>query len=483
MNDRRENRKKRNVLLALYLTFCIFIVVFAYFHLSKIARDYNTQHMELITGLYAEKMNSAMEYLQNYATEDAKLIEVMDQVEPEDILKQLKSRLDETVFFDIGLILDDTTILGSECAISDIKKKKLDEMAVAAESSFISEPYQSSETGTMIMTVFVPVNNSAQIDSLYVSIMIEDLRQLGASELLQGKIEVLLLKAGSENYFTCISNTADAAGNWNNLLLQQKYYKYYNGYSYRQWLKEMRAGNEVGRFSARIRDKDYTISYRSIPSMPGWYAIVQLANEDIADITRQFSIWGIIYGSILIGVTIFYMLTIDILERKDKKHYMGLSATDTLTGILNRSAFQRAVEEQIRQKMPGVLIFIDVDDFKKYNDTYGHQNGDFCLVHVAKTMKECFPGETILGRYGGDEFIAYLKSVTAKEVRQYMEIFKKNISHLQLPTGEKIHMSASAGGAAFPAQGEDYVSLCRCADVMLYDVKRNGKADFKMSEK
>ena len=121
MNDRRENRKKRNVLLALYLTFCIFIVVFAYFHLSKIARDYNTQHMELITGLYAEKMNSAMEYLQNYATEDAKLIEVMDQVEPEDILKQLKSRLDETVFFDIGLILDDTTILGSECAISDIK--------------------------------------------------------------------------------------------------------------------------------------------------------------------------------------------------------------------------------------------------------------------------------------------------------------------------------------------------------------------------
>ena len=153
MNDRRENRKKRNVLLALYLTFCIFIVVFAYFHLSKIARDYNTQHMELITGLYAEKMNSAMEYLQNYATEDAKLIEVMDQVEPEDILEQLKCRLNETVFFDIGLILDDTTILGSECAISDIKKKKLDEMAFAAESSFISEPYQSSETGTMIMTV------------------------------------------------------------------------------------------------------------------------------------------------------------------------------------------------------------------------------------------------------------------------------------------------------------------------------------------
>lgn len=482
MKDRRENRKKRKRLFILYLTFCIFIVVFAYFHLSKIARDYNTQHMELITGLYAEKMNGTMEYLQNYATEDAKLIEVMDQVEPEIILEHLKSRLDETVFFDIGLILDDNTILGSECAVSDIKKKKLDEMAFDAESSFISEPYQSSETGTMIMTVFVPVNNSLQINSLYVSIMIEELRQLGASELLQGKIEVLLLKADSENYVTCISTTSDAAGNWNNLLLQQKYYKFYNGYSYSQWLKEMRAGNNAGRFSARIRDKDYTISYQSIPSMPGWYAIVQLANEDIADITRQFSVWGIIYGSVLVGLTVLYMLTIVILERKDKKHYMGLSTTDTLTGILNRSAFQRAVEEEIRQKTPGVFIFIDVDDFKKYNDTYGHQNGDLCLVHFAKTMKECFPQETILGRYGGDEFIAYLKSVTAKEARQYMEVFRKRVAHLQLPTGEKIQLSASAGGAAFPAQGEDYVSLCRRADVMLYDVKRNGKADFKIVE-
>lgn len=482
MKDQREDRKKRKRLIILYLMFCIFIVVFAYFHLSKIARDYNTQHMELITGLYAEKMSGAMEYMQSYAAEDAKLIEVMDQVEPEIILEHLQSRLGETVFFDIGLLLNDHQILGSECAIDDIKKKNLDQTAFDAESSFISEPYQSSKAGTMIMTVFVPVNNSEQINSLYVSIMIEDLRQLGVSELLRGKIEVLLLKANSENYITCISTTSDTAGDWNNLLLQQKYYKYYNGYSYSQWLKEMRAGNNAGRFSARIRDKDYTISYQSIPSMPGWYAIVQLANEDIADITRQFSVWGIIYGSVLIGLTVLYMLTIVILERKDKKHYMGLSTTDMLTGILNRSAFHRALEEEIRRNTPGVLIFIDVDDFKKYNDTYGHQNGDLCLVHFANTMKACFPQGTIIGRYGGDEFIAYLKSVTAKEVRQYMEVFQKRVAHLQLPTGEKIHMSASAGGAAFSEQGDDYVSLCRRADVMLYDVKRNGKADFKMVE-
>ena len=65
MKDRRKNKTKRKVLLALYLAVCLVIIVVAYFHLSRIARNFNTEHLELITGLYAEKMNDSMEYLQN----------------------------------------------------------------------------------------------------------------------------------------------------------------------------------------------------------------------------------------------------------------------------------------------------------------------------------------------------------------------------------------------------------------------------------
>ena len=71
MKDRRKI-KKRKVLLALYLAVCLVIIVAAYFHLSRIARNFNTEHLELITGLYAEKMNDSMEYLQNYVQEDNK---------------------------------------------------------------------------------------------------------------------------------------------------------------------------------------------------------------------------------------------------------------------------------------------------------------------------------------------------------------------------------------------------------------------------
>ena len=481
MKDRRKNKTKRKVLLALYLAVCLVIIVAAYFHMSRIARNFNTEHLELITGLYAEKMNDSMEYLQNYVQEDIKMIRSMENAQPEEILEQLEKNLDKTVFGDIGFIMNDGEIYGSSsCAVSDIKKKKLDEAALASDTSFNSDPYQSSRTGNMTMTVFVPVGDTSLVHTLYVSIMIENPRQLGEYELLQGKISIHLLKADSENFITCVSDNSGTSGSWNNLLLQQKYFQYDAGYSYNQWIKDMRSGKKDGRFSAIIRGEESTISYRSISVMPGWYVIVELTNKNISDITQQFSAWGGVYGSILVGFTMLYMLTLVLLEKKDKKMYMGLSTTDPLTGILNRRAFQIAVEEELRKKTPGIFIFIDVDNFKIYNDTYGHNNGDFCLKHFAKTMKSCFPEDSIIGRYGGDEFVVYLKNLTGEMARTYMETFQRMISQLTLPTGEVVELSASAGGAAFPEQGEDVMSLCKSADMALYKVKQNGKADFKM---
>ena len=91
MKNRRKNMKKRGGPLALYLTVCLAIIVSAYFHLSRIAQNFNTQHLELITGLYAEKMNESMEYLQNYVKEDVKMIQAMENKEPETFRKEPES--------------------------------------------------------------------------------------------------------------------------------------------------------------------------------------------------------------------------------------------------------------------------------------------------------------------------------------------------------------------------------------------------------
>lgn len=482
MSDRRKKTKKRKLYLAIYLCLCLLIILLAYFQLSRMARDYNTRHLELITGLYAEKMNDSMEYLQNYAQDNVKVAQAMEDKTPSQVLARMEKNLDSTVFCGIGLIGENGEIYGSKYAAADIRQEGLDKQAMEAEDFFYSDPYQSSETGSMIVTTFVPVPDSAWLHTIYVSVRIENLRQFGVYDLLRDKISVHLLKADSENFVTCISNsgTESFEGSWNNLLLQQRYFQYDDGYSYSQWVRDMRSGKTDGRFSATIRDVESTISYRSITSMPGWYVIVELANKDVSDITQQFSWLGGTFGCILVAITLIYMLSILLLEKKDKKVYMGLSATDPLTELLNRRALQNAVEEELKKKATGYFIFIDIDNFKTYNDTYGHNNGDLCLKHCARIMKKCFPEDSILGRYGGDEFVVCLKGATQEETHAYMLEFQSCLTPLTLSTGEVAELSVSAGGAAYPDQGEDFVSLCRSADAALYEVKQNGKGDFRV---
>lgn len=482
MSDRRKKTKKRKLYLAIYLCLCLLIILLAYFQLSRMARDYNTRHLELITGLYAEKMNDSMEYLQNYAQDNVKVAQAMEDKTPAQILACMEENLDSRVFCGIGLIGEKGEIYGSKYAAADIRQEGLDKQALEAEEFFYSDPYQSSETGSMIVTTFVPVPDSSWLHTIYVSVRIENLRQFGVYDLLRGKVSVHLLKTDSENFVTCISNssTENFEGSWNNLLLQQRYFQYNDGYSYSQWVRDMRSGKKDGRFSATIRGVESTISYRSITSMPGWYVIVELANKDISDITQQFSWLGGTFGCILVAITLIYMLSILLLEKKDKKVYMGLSATDPLTELLNRRALQNAVDEELKKKETGYFIFIDIDNFKTYNDTYGHNNGDLCLKHCAHIMKKCFPENSILGRYGGDEFVVCLKGATQEETYAYMQEFQSWLTPLTLSTGEVAELSVSAGGAAYPDQGEDFVSLCRSADAALYEVKQNGKGDFRV---
>ena len=150
---------------------------------------------------------------------------------------------------------------------------------------------------------------------------------------------------------------------------------------------------------------------------------------------------------------------------------------DALTGVYNRRYYEETVSSLIG---PAGVAVMDLDDFKIYNDTYGHSNGDLCLKHCARIMKKCFPEDSILGRYGGDEFVVCLKGATQEKTYAYMQEFQSWLTPLTLSTGEVAELSVSAGGAAYPDQGEDFVSLCRSADAALYEVKQNGKGDFRV---
>ena len=144
---------------------------------------------------------------------------------------------------------------------------------------------------------------------------------------------------------------------------------------------------------------------------------------------------------------------------------------DALTGLNNRKRLFFMLEAKIPQvdkEHPMLLYILDANRFKQINDKYAHAEGDNALVSIAECMMQ-LAGEyhIFVARYGGDEFVVYLKNLTGEMARTYMETFQRMISQLTLPTGEAVELSASAGGAAFPEQGEDVMSLCKSADMAL----------------
>lgn len=173
-------------------------------------------------------------------------------------------------------------------------------------------------------------------------------------------------------------------------------------------------------------------------------------------------------------------------ERKLKQanqELLEMSITDKLTGVGNRRAFDDVLsKEWSRAKRTGwqmALILGDIDWFKSYNDTYGHQAGDECLGLVAKVLKENFKRESdLVARYGGEEFAIILPVISLQEVIEDAERMIKGFCELNLPhSGSKYGYVTISFGIAImaPKVGQPVEDLLKAADVALYFSKANGR--------
>jgi diguanylate cyclase (GGDEF)-like protein len=151
-----------------------------------------------------------------------------------------------------------------------------------------------------------------------------------------------------------------------------------------------------------------------------------------------------------------------------------------MTGLYNKKTFTARVEEYLSGgKKDGVLIFVDVDNFKKYNDTYGHLNGDEVLRKFAREIQQEFGSHGIVGRYGGDEFVIFLRTgLETNAVTTAMNRLAKRLSSIELDGYGPVPMSFSAGGARCPEDGRNFNMLCGQADDAVYRVKKDGKGKF-----
>ena len=159
------------------------------------------------------------------------------------------------------------------------------------------------------------------------------------------------------------------------------------------------------------------------------------------------------------------------------------SQHDFLTGLPNRSKFMKDLEQLIGAKVPCTVMMLDIDNFKKINDTYGHTAGDEALQQVANRLKEMQSQILTSYRFAGDEFILILRSsqnmLVEKTAYQCRQVFTKDV----ILCGTKRKIGGSIGIASYPKDTDNLEQLIVCADDAMYQVKKNGKNDFAYYKK
>ncbi len=200
-------------------------------------------------------------------------------------------------------------------------------------------------------------------------------------------------------------------------------------------------------------------------------------------IMKYHNLWiGIVYP-LMLGFIIFISAFVVkyIIKSRDFEQQYLLATTDGLTELYNHRYFQEQMKMQVEQakryEAPFSLIIIDIDFFKKFNDTFGHQAGDAVLRQVAQLLKQSVRTTDIVCRYGGEEMSIILPN-TSKEmsVSTAEKICKRVASkRFRLNNYQESNVTISLGVASFPDDGETPAQIIEMADKRLYQSKHNGR--------
>lgn len=188
-------------------------------------------------------------------------------------------------------------------------------------------------------------------------------------------------------------------------------------------------------------------------------------------------------------------------ETNDDLHYVGVFADitqrkvaeekieqlafyDPLTALPNRHLFKDRVAQAIRvaerTKSTFGLAFLDLDHFKEVNDVHGHNVGDLLLQQVTERIKQRIrPGDTV-ARLGGDEFVLLLLDMPIKEMAARLNAILGDVSQMYAIQGKQVHVSASAGLAVYPGDGDDHNTLLKHSDMAMYQAKADGRNSLRL---
>lgn len=168
----------------------------------------------------------------------------------------------------------------------------------------------------------------------------------------------------------------------------------------------------------------------------------------------------------------------EIRELQDQLHEQAMR--DPVTGIYNRrflkETLSREISRALRNNYPLSIIMLDIDFFKKINDTYGHKGGDDVIIALSKLLQSETRGSDCVSRYGGDEFVLVMPEMTKESAFHRAELWRNAVKTIALLIGENsVNISVSMGIATFPENGMNSDALLIAADEALYQAKATGR--------
>lgn len=210
------------------------------------------------------------------------------------------------------------------------------------------------------------------------------------------------------------------------------------------------------------------------------YRVLDKNNEKV-----WMSIKGKIERNLDGEATRLYGSLCNVTDKKEKElRIKYMSYYDSVTGLYNRYYLKKSINKYLKLHKIGMdraaLIFIDLDNFKYINDSFGHEYGDILLKSLSDSFKKIIGERDLLGRFGGDEFIIFLPNI--ESITQVEEILKGITSIFKYPQnilGNSIYTSGSVGISMFPDDAMNFETLLKNADAAMYRAKSNGKDTYQ----
>lgn len=471
-----KTKKNGNLFVRLIIpvvAFAAFTLLVVSVYISKLDNLNSRALLDQITSattIYSIRMQRELSYLDKAA---GPVVSMMEQgtLEEDDVLDVLK---EETQAYRVAMLKPDGTGTDSEGNPVEVKPEKFLGSIKRGMST-----YYCFENGKI--AALAPVVRDGEIDQiLMLEYDVSEFDDIFAN-----------FNYGKEAWTILVNDKGDILYIYNG----KKSEYLTEGANFFDLLSEAKNGNTttivdeisrglIGNKKISIDGDSRRIFYKSL-GINNWHMIMGIPTSYIDNqlvakrsVIKEMMIW-IISGALVFVIAIVVASIMDRIRGKVKREGLRhLAETDQLTGLYNKITTEKKIKEFIEENPDTQSLFfiLDIDNFKKINDTMGHVFGDEVLRTIGQRIKMEFRASDIIGRVGGDEFIIFLKGLKEDEIiiREAQKV-EKFFKDFKAGGYVKYSATASIGCAVFPRDAADFESLYKAADKALYKAKQRGK--------